>query len=112
MASWPFTMASSTISTRRHGMRTRSKAFRWMSLPAEIRLMMLLMYGCRQCKRWGGDYQRQDENTRMINEAASQPFDMICTWRAGNALTLELNAHSASDSKHWFRNCYFSSTRT
>lgn len=55
-----------------------------------------------------------DSNSSNISKGIWKLFRILSTWESGpelerRNLTLELNAHSPSDSKHWFKNCYFTS---
>ncbi|KAL4727000.1 hypothetical protein ACLX1H_005899 [Fusarium chlamydosporum] len=63
-------------------------------------------YTCRSC--------RKDEsvtctllNNRIIVEAVTRLFSVLAKWDHKRRLTLELNAYSPSDLKHWFKDCYF-----
>ncbi|KAM0426055.1 hypothetical protein ACHAPT_008686 [Fusarium lateritium] len=152
----------------RHGMRLRSRAWKWIYLPAEIRFMILDAittqkhpgwasfsavskewqlfiakrnlcrlklqvsclddlgrliirqrgfvehiwldielpeYSCRCCKRQESCSGVQ-RNHSTISGGIWKLFQALSTWKTAKGLTLELNAHSPSDSEHWFKNCH------
>lgn len=61
-------------------------------------------YPCRQCrsKRWPTN--RRPRIGVTISDGIRRLFNILSTWKTTNGLTLELGAHSPTDSKHWFRN--------
>jgi len=70
-------------------------------------------YSFRICKR-EESMTSSDRNGSTISKAIWKLFDILSAWESGpeherRDLTLELSAHSPSDSKHWFKNCYFTS---
>ncbi|GAB1317024.1 Oxoglutarate iron-dependent oxygenase protein [Madurella fahalii] len=70
-------------------------------------------YSCHLCKRIES-ISWSDRNSSIISNGIWKLFRILSTWESGpelerRDLTLELNAHSPSDSKHWFKNCYFTS---
>ncbi|OAF58728.1 hypothetical protein VC83_04953 [Pseudogymnoascus destructans] len=162
-------MADRRSDRRRHKMIPRStKAERvyWLSLPAEVRLMILDIFTRQKspgwascaavCKEWQFFIEKRnfhrlklqgsclDEFNRMvirqrdlvhhiqldiklpeysyqscekaethlwesrkcsiIRDAIRTLFSILGTWDPASDLTLELKAHSPSDSKHWFKN--------
>lgn len=51
-------------------------------------------------------------NDVYVRDTITQLFLILCNWEKQNEnLTLELSIQSNSDSKHWFRNCYFGTDR-
>jgi len=60
-------------------------------------------YTCQCCKRdtWG------KRNSVIISDGIWKLFRILNAWGPAQSLTLELNAHSPSDSDHWFKNWYF-----
>lgn len=70
-------------------------------------------YSCRLCKRSESDSWSHC-NSSIISKGIWKLFRILSNWESGpelerRDLTLELNAHSPSDSKHWFKNYYFTS---
>lgn len=67
-------------------------------------------YSCRACKRREAEYVYSE----IISKAIFRLFQVLSSWGPKSELerrdlTLELNAHSPSDWKHWFKNYYFTS---
>ncbi|KZL77592.1 hypothetical protein CT0861_12084 [Colletotrichum tofieldiae] len=65
-------------------------------------------YTCRCCKR-DESYSGTQNNSSIISNGIWKLFRALSTWKPASGLTLELNAHSPSDSDHWFKNYYFAS---
>jgi hypothetical protein len=68
----------------------------------------LQRYTCRCC-RLHESHTYTDRNRSVVNNGISKLFRILSTWEPGHGLTLELNAHSPSDSDHWFKHYHFSS---
>ncbi|KAF5614933.1 uncharacterized protein FTJAE_13543 [Fusarium tjaetaba] len=66
----------------------------------------LAEYECSSCED-EYDINIPWENNRLMNNAVSKLLMILSTWNTALPLTLELNASSASDSKHWFKNFRF-----
>ncbi|KAF4960943.1 hypothetical protein FGADI_593 [Fusarium gaditjirri] len=62
----------------------------------------LAEYECSSCEN-GFDII----NGRLMGKAVTKLLIILSTWKSTGPLTLELNASSASDSKHWFKNFRF-----
>ncbi|KAK3373636.1 hypothetical protein B0T24DRAFT_657456 [Lasiosphaeria ovina] len=65
-------------------------------------------YSCHLCKRIES-ISWSYRNSSIISNGIWKLFRILSTWESGpelerGDLTLELNAHSPSDSKHWFKN--------
>jgi hypothetical protein len=74
-----------------------------------VRLDIALQkYTCRCCKR-NESYSWTQRNNSIISNGVWKLFRVLSTRKPANGLTLELNAHSPSDSDHWFKNYYFAS---
>ncbi|KAK0714708.1 hypothetical protein B0H67DRAFT_536609 [Lasiosphaeris hirsuta] len=68
----------------------------------------LRKYTCRSCQSEDFQRTRRDE---IYTKGVKEIYRILGTWKlAKNGLTLELNAYSPSDSKHWFKNWYFTSS--
>ncbi|RAK95906.1 uncharacterized protein BO80DRAFT_316409, partial [Aspergillus ibericus CBS 121593] len=69
--------------------------------------IQLQPYTCQRCqdprtKVW------DNADNRIIRRTITRLFSILATWEpAEEGLTLELSAHSISDSQHWFRDHYF-----
>ncbi|CVK97033.1 uncharacterized protein FMAN_11277 [Fusarium mangiferae] len=63
----------------------------------------LAEYGCSSCEK---EFDVVT-NSRLMGEAVIKLLIILSTWNTTTPLTLELNASSASDSKHWFKNFRF-----
>ncbi|KAF5608090.1 uncharacterized protein FSUBG_4914 [Fusarium subglutinans] len=63
-------------------------------------------YKCRLCKR-EFDITTSEKNERLMANATQRLLVILSTWHTTAPLTLELNASSPSDSKHWFKNFRF-----
>ena len=82
---------------------------RQRKLVHRVRLDIALpKYTCRCCK-WNESYSWTQRNNSIISNGVWKLFRVLGTWKPANGLTLELNAHSPSDSDHWFKNYYFAS---
>jgi hypothetical protein len=68
----------------------------------------LQKYTCRSCK-WDESNSWSRRNSSIFNNGISKLFRILSTWGLQHDLTLELNAHSPSDSEHWFKKYYFAS---
>ncbi|KAK4446456.1 hypothetical protein QBC34DRAFT_486862 [Podospora aff. communis PSN243] len=87
-------------------------------LVQHIRLGVTLPgYSCQLCKRVES-ISWSHRNSTIISNGIWKLFHILSTWESGpehgapplrRDLTLELNAHSPSDSKHWFKNYHFTS---
>ncbi|KAF5670382.1 hypothetical protein FDENT_11248 [Fusarium denticulatum] len=66
----------------------------------------LAEYGCSSCKNRFDDLG-DNKNNGLMSTAVHKLLSILSTWKTTNDLTLELNASSASDSKHWFKNFRF-----
>ncbi|KAF5626565.1 hypothetical protein F52700_8627 [Fusarium sp. NRRL 52700] len=66
----------------------------------------LAEYGCSSCKN-RLDAFRADKSNGLMSTAVHKLLSILSTWKTTDDLTLELNASSASDSKHWFKNFRF-----
>lgn len=68
----------------------------------------LLQYTCQTCRLIETDRWTR-KNNDIISESISRLFSILHTCMPTNnsGLTLELNAYSPSDQKHWFKGCYF-----
>ncbi|KND91372.1 hypothetical protein TOPH_03958 [Tolypocladium ophioglossoides CBS 100239] len=64
-------------------------------------------YTCRCCDRYEPDSLLH--NSSIIRNGIWKLFSILSTWKSANGLTLELNAHSPSDSEHWFKDFHFAS---
>jgi hypothetical protein len=55
----------------------------------------------------------QSSNASVVSGGIWKLFSILSTWKPANALVLELNAHSPSDSEHcmWFKNFIFASDK-
>ncbi|KAF5539889.1 hypothetical protein FMEXI_8747 [Fusarium mexicanum] len=60
-------------------------------------------YSCRACKK----INISQKNDRLMAKTVQKLLIILSTWKTTNNLALELNASSASDSKHWFKNFCF-----
>jgi hypothetical protein len=70
-------------------------------------------YTCHLCKRTES-IAWSHRNSTVISNGIWKLFHILSTWESEpelerRDLTLELNAHSPSDSKHWFKNYHFTS---
>ncbi|KAF4501029.1 hypothetical protein FAGAP_2748 [Fusarium agapanthi] len=63
-------------------------------------------YNCGLCKR-GLSIIIGEKNERLMAKAVQKLLIILGTWSTTSPLTLELNALSASDSKHWYKNFRF-----
>jgi len=63
-------------------------------------------YNCELCEQ---DFSIaiNEKNERLMANAVIKLLIILSTWNTTTSLTLELNASSASDSKHWFKNFRF-----
>ena len=68
----------------------------------------LQKYTCRCCELEESESWTSSNNS-VIRDGIWKLFSILSTWKPANALTLELNAHSPSDSEHWFKNFLFAS---
>ncbi|GAB1312162.1 F-box domain-containing protein [Madurella fahalii] len=85
-----------------HMVSRRRRLVRHIWLNIELR-----PYTCRSCQ-WTESSSWMSSNNTIISRAISKLFTILATWSvAGDGLTLELSAQSPSDTKHWFKNCYF-----
>ncbi|KAI7758599.1 hypothetical protein LZL87_006990 [Fusarium oxysporum] len=66
----------------------------------------LTEYKCTLCKNKFG-VTIAEKNNRLMGKAVTKLLTIISTWNTTGPLTLELNASSTSDSKHWFKNFRF-----
>ncbi|KAI5861472.1 hypothetical protein GGS23DRAFT_606331 [Durotheca rogersii] len=66
----------------------------------------LRKYTCRTCEK----SERLGQNSLVFTKGIEKLFRILSTWKLANGLTLELNAYSPSDSDHWFKNYYFTSS--
>lgn len=67
----------------------------------------LKRYTCRICRKMESATWFL-ANDKIIAAAITRLFLILANWKQdGGGLTLELNAYSPSDSKHWFKGCYF-----
>ncbi|KAM6511900.1 hypothetical protein FALCPG4_016888 [Fusarium falciforme] len=64
-------------------------------------------YSCRCCKREESS-SGVERNSSVISSGIWKLFRVLSNWKTANGLTLELNAHSPSDSEHWFKHHSFS----
>ncbi|RSM07412.1 hypothetical protein CEP52_005245 [Fusarium oligoseptatum] len=64
----------------------------------------LPMYACQQCRGNRRPPNRRPPIGYFISQGIRKLFCILDTWKTTNGLTLELGAHSLSDSMHWFRN--------
>ncbi|RSL58746.1 hypothetical protein CEP54_007649 [Fusarium duplospermum] len=66
--------------------------------------IQLPTYTCQKCigPRWPTN--RRPSIGFFISGGIRRLFCILDTWKTTDGLTLELGAHSPSDSKHWFRN--------
>ncbi|KFZ19476.1 hypothetical protein V502_03631 [Pseudogymnoascus sp. VKM F-4520 (FW-2644)] len=60
-------------------------------------------YTCKTCAR-GESLVWASRQRTIIKDAIWTLFSILSTWEPASDLTLELKAHSPSDSEHWFRN--------
>jgi hypothetical protein len=65
-------------------------------------------YTCRCCEKQESD-SWTSHNSFIISNGIWKLLSILGTWKPANSLTLELSAHSLSDSDHWFKNYYFAS---
>lgn len=70
-------------------------------------------YSCHLCQR-EESCSWSNRNSSIISKGIWKLFRILSKWESApelgrRDLTLELNAHSPSDSKHWFKNYYFTS---
>lgn len=69
--------------------------------------IQLPRYDCRYCEGTEPESHTM-QSASIIRKAILGLFSVLSTWEpTGRGLTLELNAYSPSDSKHWFKNCLF-----
>ncbi|KAH8592819.1 hypothetical protein B0O99DRAFT_517057 [Bisporella sp. PMI_857] len=61
----------------------------------------LRKYSCRCCE-WEESDSWTSSNNSAIRDGIWKLFSILSAWKPANALTLELNAHSPSDSEHWW----------
>ncbi|EGU88808.1 hypothetical protein FOXB_00651 [Fusarium oxysporum f. sp. conglutinans Fo5176] len=66
----------------------------------------LTEYKCTLCKNKFA-VTIAEKNNRLMSKAVTKLLTILSTWNTTGPLTLELNASSASDSKHWFKNFRF-----
>jgi hypothetical protein len=76
---------------------------RYIQLDIELR-----KYTCRCCE-WEESDSWKSSNNSVIRDAVWKLFSALSTWKPTKPLTLELNAHSPSDSEHWFKDFIFAS---
>lgn len=66
-------------------------------------------YSCYSCRSYTSAAREPPEQS-IIGDRIWELFSILGTWKpATGGISLELNVYSPSDSKHWFRNCYFTS---
>ncbi|KFY91384.1 hypothetical protein V500_04688 [Pseudogymnoascus sp. VKM F-4518 (FW-2643)] len=66
-------------------------------------------YSCYSCRSYTS-VARESPEQSIIGDRIWELFSILGTWKpATGGITLELNVYSPSDSKHWFKNCYFTS---
>lgn len=66
-------------------------------------------YSCRSCKSYTSAARDSPEQS-IIGDRIWKLFSILGTWKpATGGITLELNAHSPSDSEHWFKRYHFTS---
>ncbi len=65
-------------------------------------------YTCRCCKR-DESMSCTLRNDSIVSKGIWKLFSILSAWKLASGLTLELNAHSPSDSDHWFKDYYFAS---
>ncbi|KAK6949064.1 hypothetical protein Daesc_009137 [Daldinia eschscholtzii] len=92
--------------------QTRAKAFKWGSLPAEIRLMILEAVAHQKSPGWGSLASVCREWRAFLNEGIWRLCSILSTWEPAYDLALEINVYSPSDCDHWFKNIYLSSDDT
>lgn len=63
-------------------------------------------YSCRCCKR-EESFSGMQRNSSVISSGIWKLFCVLGKWKTTNGLTLEVNAHSPSDSEHWFKHHSF-----
>lgn len=63
---------------------------------------------CRSCKREESE-SRTSRNSSIVSKGVCRLFSILSHWKPSHDLTLELDAHSPSDSEHWFQNHHFAS---
>ncbi|KAL5610042.1 hypothetical protein FOVSG1_004723 [Fusarium oxysporum f. sp. vasinfectum] len=66
----------------------------------------LTEYKCTLCKNKFA-VTIAEKNNRLMSKTVTKLLTILSTWNTTGPLTLELNASSASDSKHWFKNFRF-----
>lgn len=64
-------------------------------------------YSCRCCKR-EESFSGMERNSSVISSGIWKLFCVLSNWKTAKGLTLELSAHSPSDSEHWFKHHYVS----
>jgi hypothetical protein len=62
-------------------------------------------YACPNCSL----PYRSLHSDNIFTKGIWRLLSILSKWNPGNSLTLELNAHSPSDSEHWFKGCQFAS---
>ena len=66
-------------------------------------------YSCYSCRSYTSAAREPPEQS-IIGDRIWELFSILGTWKpATGGISLELNVYSPSDSKHWFKNCYFTS---
>lgn len=68
----------------------------------------LRKYTCRCCQ-WTESASWTSSNNSIVRDGIWKLFSILSTWKPANALVLELNAYSPSDSQHWFKDSLFAS---
>ncbi|KAI1374109.1 hypothetical protein F4677DRAFT_461674 [Hypoxylon crocopeplum] len=93
------------------------KNFRQLKLRRELVKKVWLnielpKYTCRSCGFYASE-SWASRNKSIIRKAISKLFSILSTWNpVGPGITLELSAHSLSDSEHWFKNyCFGAGTK-
>ncbi|KLP18314.1 uncharacterized protein LW94_6195 [Fusarium fujikuroi] len=77
---------------------------RTASLVHQIRLNIELpRYSCRSCQ-WPESSSRVSQHSAIFRAAIHKLFTALSAWKRTDALVLELNTFSPSDSEHWFKN--------
>jgi hypothetical protein len=76
---------------------------RHIQLDIELRRYTCRCCECQESESW------TSSNNSLIRSAIWKLFSILSTWESTNTLTLELHAHSPSDSEHWFKNFFFAS---
>lgn len=82
-------------------------ASRQRSLVRHIQLdIELQKYACPYCESYDPSSLTVSNNA-IIRDAIWKLFSVLSTWKPTNNLSLDLSAHSPSDSEHWFKNFQF-----